>query len=197
MTELWDAYWPVILVGLMIGIITGYLIFRPRQRVTLTRDNAPLRPHMPEGTPAARVEPSEPVPPPAFKSGPRHDIPTARDRDGGGEGNGIGDEAAGAVSDVLGQFLGAPVHGNLPGSKGIPDNLQRMKGVGPKFAALLASQGLTRFEQVAALDAAEIAKLDAAMGPFRGRLARDRVIEQAGFLARGDQAGYEAQFGKL
>ena len=197
MTELWDAYWPVILVGLLIGLITGFLMFRPRQRVTLTRDNAPLRPHMAEGAPAARIEPSEPVPPPTFKSGPRHDVISARDSDGGGEGNGVGDEAAGAISDVLGQFLNAPVRGNLPGSKGVPDNLQRMKGVGPKFAALLASQGLIRFEQVAALDAAEIAKLDVAMGPFRGRLARDRVIEQAAFLARGDQVGYEAQFGKL
>jgi hypothetical protein len=197
MTELWDAYWPVILVALVIGLITGYLIFRPRQRVTLTRDNTPLRPHMAADTPAARLEPSEPVPPPTFRSGPRHDIPSARDHDGGGEGEGVGDEAAGAFGDVLGEFLGAPVHGNLPGSNGVPDNLQRMKGVGPKFAALLASHGLTRFEQVAALDDAAIASLDVAMGPFRGRLARDRVVEQAGFLARGDQAGYEAEFGKL
>ena len=45
MSEVWTAYWPVILVGLLIGIIVGYLIFRPRQRVTLT-DDTPVRPHM-------------------------------------------------------------------------------------------------------------------------------------------------------
>jgi predicted flap endonuclease-1-like 5' DNA nuclease len=197
MTELWDAYWPVILVALVIGLITGLLIFRPRQRVTLTKDDTPRRPHMAAASPTDRVEPSQPVPPAVFAPAPRHDNAARHDRDGGGEGDGVGDEAAGAVSDVLGEFLDAPVHGSLPGSRGVPDDLQRMKGVGPKFASLLASQGLTRFEQLAALGDAEIARLDAAMGSFRGRLARDRVVEQAAFLARGDQAGYEAQFGKL
>jgi predicted flap endonuclease-1-like 5' DNA nuclease len=35
------------------------------------------------------------------------------------------------------------------------------------------------------------------MGPFQGRLARDRVIEQADYLARGDVEGFEEKFGKL
>jgi predicted flap endonuclease-1-like 5' DNA nuclease len=43
----------------------------------------------------------------------------------------------------------------------------------------------------------EVAAIDADLGAFKGRLTRDRVIEQAAFLARGDQAGYEAAFGKL
>ena len=32
---------------------------------------------------------------------------------------------------------------------------------------------------------------------FKGRITRDRWVEQAGYLARGDTAGFEAQFGKL
>jgi predicted flap endonuclease-1-like 5' DNA nuclease len=72
-----------------------------------------------------------------------------------------------------------------------------MKGVGPKLAGLLAGRGLTRFEQIAALRPDEVAAIDADLGAFKGRLTRDRVIEQAAFLARGDQAGYEAAFGKL
>jgi predicted flap endonuclease-1-like 5' DNA nuclease len=39
--------------------------------------------------------------------------------------------------------------------------------------------------------------IDESLGAFRGRLERDRVLEQADFLARGDIAGYEAKFGKL
>jgi hypothetical protein len=39
--------------------------------------------------------------------------------------------------------------------------------------------------------------LEEKLGPFRGRLARDRVVEQARFLARGDRDGFEAQFGSL
>ena len=45
MAELFNTYWPVILVALLIGLIVGYLMFRPRQRVRLT-DSAPVRPHM-------------------------------------------------------------------------------------------------------------------------------------------------------
>src|SRR4030095_7965077 len=48
MSELLNAYWPVILIALVIGLIVGFLIFRPRQRVRLT-DSAPVRPHMAQG----------------------------------------------------------------------------------------------------------------------------------------------------
>ena len=43
--EFVQSYWPVFLIALIIGAIVGYLIFRPRQRVSLT-ENTPLRPHM-------------------------------------------------------------------------------------------------------------------------------------------------------
>lgn len=84
-----------------------------------------------------------------------------------------------------------------PAAEGPPDDLQTLKGVGAKFAARLNELGVSRFDQLAGLGEAEAAALDDQMGPFRGRLARDRVIEQAGLLARGDIAGFEAAFGKL
>ena len=168
MTALWTEYWPVILVGLLIGIIVGYLIFRPRQRVTLS-DSAPLRPHM------AAPQPAEPL----------------------REGRGLADEAAAAASDVAGQLLETRVHDELPGAGGTPDNLQAMKGVGPKLAALLNSHGLTRFDQIAGLSEGQVEALDANLGAFRGRLARDRIVEQAQYLARGDQDGFKARFGSL
>ena len=77
------------------------------------------------------------------------------------------------------------------------DDLTRMKGVGPKLAQRLNEAGITSFAQLAALSPAEAEALDAQLGDFRGRIHRDRWIEQAGFLARGDVAGYEASFGKL
>jgi predicted flap endonuclease-1-like 5' DNA nuclease len=104
---------------------------------------------------------------------------------------------AAAASDVVGEIIEAPVHSSLPGSQGVPDDLQRMKGVGPKLAALLNQQGYTRYEHIAALTPEDLARLDEHLGAFRGRLARDRVVEQAAFLARADIAGYEQQFGKL
>jgi predicted flap endonuclease-1-like 5' DNA nuclease len=84
-----------------------------------------------------------------------------------------------------------------PGSTDHRDDLTRMKGVGPKMAALLNEQGISRYEQLASLGDEEAVALDARMGTFKGRLARDRVVEQARLLASGDRDAYEAQFGKL
>jgi predicted flap endonuclease-1-like 5' DNA nuclease len=110
------------------------------------------------------------------------------------EGRGVADEAAAATTDVAGEVLGVDVK---RGPAGPADNLQQLKGVGPKFVARLNELGITRFDQLAGLNANEIAHLDERMGPFQGRLARDRVIEQADFLARGDVESFEERFGKL
>ena len=72
-----------------------------------------------------------------------------------------------------------------------------LKGLGPKIAMRLAELGITRVDQLAWLDDAEAAQLDAQLGVFTGRMERDRWREQARLLAQGDRAGYEAQFGKL
>lgn len=77
------------------------------------------------------------------------------------------------------------------------DDLTRMKGVGPRLADRLNSVGVTSFAQIAALTPEEAEALDARLGDFQGRIHRDRWIEQAGFLARGDIAGFEETFGKL
>ena len=78
---------------------------------------------------------------------------------------------------------------------GPADDLSRLKGVGPKFVARLNELGIARYDQLAGLNANEAAHLDERMGPFQGRLARDRVIEQADYLARGDIEGFEEKFG--
>lgn len=116
---------------------------------------------------------------------------------GRGEGKGLIDEAAAAASDVTGAIVGAPVHAHLPGASGPPDDLQLLKGVGPKLAAMLGERGIIRFDQLAKLSPDQIEAIDQTLGAFRGRLTRDRVVEQAEYLARGDRDGYEARFGKL
>lgn len=123
--------------------------------------------------------------------------PARRPLRDGPEGNAITDEAAAAACDVAGEILGVDAHPDAAPAGGPADNLQTLKGVGPKLAAQLAANGIVRFDQLAALTANEIALLDAKMGAFRGRIARDRLVEQAAFLARGDTDGFEASFGKL
>lgn len=164
--EFIQLYWPVFLVGLIIGLIVCYLIFRPKQTVRLT-DSTPIRPHMTAST--------SPV----------------------GEGKRITDEAAAAASDVAGQMLGSKVHQELPGASGPPDDLIKLKGVGPKLAAILNDRGITRFDQIAKLSAGQVEELDASLGAFRGRFERDRIVEQADYLSRGDIDGYQAKFGNL
>lgn len=157
-------YWPIILVAAIIGLVTGYYYFKPRQRVSLS-DSTPVRPHMP---------------------------PQAA-----GEGRSVADEAAAAASDVAGQILGSKVHAELPGATGAPDDLQRLKGVGPKMAAMLNERGITRFDQIASLSPGQVEAIDASLGAFKGRFARDRIVEQADYLARGDTDGYAVKFGNL
>ena len=111
----------------------------------------------------------------------------------GPQGNSVADEVATATTDVTGEVLGVDASGQLDGA----DEFRRLKGVGPKFAARLNELGLTRYEQLAGLNDAEVAHLDERLGPFRGRLERDRVVEQARYLARGDTDGFEERFGKL
>ena len=112
----------------------------------------------------------------------------------GKEGAGVADEVAAAATDVAGAVLGVDVK---RGPAGPANDLQRLKGVGPKFVARLHELGITRFDQLAGLNPNEAAHLDERMGPFQGRLLRDRIIEQADYLARGDVEGFEERFGKL
>jgi len=114
-----------------------------------------------------------------------------------GEGKGLGDEAAAAAADVAGSIISARVHDSLPGASGPPDDLVKLKGIGPRLAALLNGHGLNRFDQIAKLSVAQVDDLDQTLGAFRGRLARDHVVDQANYLARGDIDGFEQRFGKL
>lgn len=118
-------------------------------------------------------------------------------RTDGPEGNGLQDEFAAATQDVAGEILGIDAHPSIPGPNGPPDNLRLLKGVGPKMVAQLNEFGITRFDQLAGLTGTEVALLDKRMGAFEGRIARDRLVEQACYLERDDKDGFEAKFGKL
>lgn len=77
------------------------------------------------------------------------------------------------------------------------DNLRLLKGVGPKMVTLLGGLGVTSFQQIADWTDADIAAIDPQLGAFQGRIARDNLVDQASYLARGDKAGFEAKYGAL
>lgn len=108
------------------------------------------------------------------------------------EGHGLVDSAAAAVLDISGSVIGVDAHPDLPG-----DELTRIKGLGPKAQAVLNGIGIHRYAQLADLDPAQAAEVDARLGAFKGRIFRDRWIDQARYLENGDTAGFEGEFGKL
>lgn len=101
-------------------------------------------------------------------------------------------DALGGMGEVVAAAADRPLAHDVEA-----DDLTRIKGLGPKLAALLRGLGVTRFEQIAAWSDADVAHIDAQLGIFQGRIVRDNWIEQARYLAAGDVAGFEARFGKV
>lgn len=80
------------------------------------------------------------------------------------------------------------------GSKGA-DDLTQIKGLGPKLAAMLTDMGINQISQIAAWDESEIARIDAQLGRFSGRIERDNWVEQARHLSGGDADSFADKFG--
>lgn len=66
---------------------------------------------------------------------------------------------------------------------GEPDDLKKISGVGPVLETKLNALGITKFAQVAAFTAEDIANVDDALS-FKGRIDRDNWLEQAAQLAK-------------
>ena len=184
-----DANLLPLIIALVIGFIIGWWMFRRNQ--TKRRDanlGASLR--------TETLEDAVTEPPPVrpyMRNRPIRDGIDTEERRGV---TGITGGAT-AMTDVAGEVLGVDAQTKAPAEGGPPDNLQTLKGVGPKLAQKLNENGITRFEQLAGLSGNEVAMLDEKLGPFKGRLERDRIVEQASYLARGDREGFEARFGSL
>lgn len=73
-----------------------------------------------------------------------------------------------------------------------PDDLKKIKGVGPKLETLLHSLGFFHYDQIAGWTADEIAWVDENLEGFKGRVTRDDWVAQAKILA----AGGETEFSK-
>ncbi len=182
-----DANILPLIIALVIGFVIGWWMFR-RNR---SRRQDALKPG--RRTDSLDQPPAEPPPPPVrpyMRTRPIRDGVDTEERRAmvGG---------ATAMTDVAGEVLGVESQTSAPEEGGAADDLQTLKGVAPKLAQKLHENGITRFEQLAGLSATEVAMLDEKLGAFKGRLQRDRVVEQASYLARGDRDGFEARFGSL
>ena len=91
-------------------------------------------------------------------------------------------EDAEAASERKPQTLAAPREGG-------PDDLQRIKGVGPKLAQMLNGMGFYHFDQIAAWNPQEVTWVDDNLEGFKGRVTRDDWVTQAKALSSGGETG--------
>ena len=67
---------------------------------------------------------------------------------------------------------------------GAPDDLKKIKGIGPKFEGDLHAKGVYYFRQIAAWKAADVKMVEGVIDSFPGRIKRDEWIKQAKSLAK-------------
>jgi len=169
----------------LIGIWWGVKL--RRQRAAAARDFAASRDAAELGSPGSTHAPAEPA-----SSPPLADEPIAAAA--------AFDATPASIAADVPELAPAPAEAAVsepPISEPAASDLGQLKGLGPKLVAKLAELGITRIDQIAALTPDQAEALDARLGNFRGRLARDRWIEQARLLSAGDRTAYEAEFGKL
>ena len=68
---------------------------------------------------------------------------------------------------------------------GAPDDLKKIKGIGPKFEGDLNSKGIYYFRQIGAWKAADIKMVEGVIDSFPGRIKRDEWVKQGKALAKG------------
>lgn len=177
-----SAVLPLILLGLVLLVVALWALSRARRKAKVIEDGsaAPLaRDVLDEGAaPAMRNQALIDAAPAAVKPDPM---------------------PAPAPEPVVAEVVAAPAPISAPAPIPAPtaaDDLGRIKGIGPKLVALLGDLGVTSYAQIAAWSDADIARIDAQLGRFAGRITRDQWIEQAKLLSAGDETAFTDKFGK-
>ncbi len=195
MMQMVEAWWPLFVVALVLGIAIAWWLFGSTRSTRVTGGSQ--GDVLDEGAaPAARnqalIDAATVAQPPMVPPGVA----------GAGTAIAAAVEAQQikAAEEAAGDAPPAAPPAPPPASRNAgtaEDDLTRIKGVGGKLRELLATLGVTRFAQIADWSEADIDRVDAQLGRFQGRIRRDNWVEQARLLAEDDTAGYEAKFGRL
>ena len=184
MAELLQANWWLLLIALLIGVLVAWWILVASRKTKIEVEDKGD-----EETSARRNQALIDAPPAAAKDAVPPPTPT------GMAGVGV---AVAAAAQASSEPAGTAPKEPEPLKPAVQaDDLTRIKGVGPKLAALLTSLGITSFAQIASWDDAAIDAIDAKLGRFEGRIRRDNWVDQARLLAADDTAGFEERFGKV
>jgi len=192
MTYLIASLWLPLLLSAVLGFAIGGWIWRDPSRYTSEDELsyvAPSAPIIPPAPPEIEPEPE-----------PAADIPAKEEL--------VVKFAPGPVSEPEIQPNPEPIPESEPepvqapspfltAPSGEPDNLTLIKGVGPKLSDMLHALGVFHFSQIAEWDADQVSEVDSQLGTFKGRVSRDRWVDQARMLANRDVAAFEREFGKM
>ncbi|MEM6477909.1 MAG: hypothetical protein AAF647_02560 [Pseudomonadota bacterium] len=201
--------WVLILLAALIGLIAGWIIWGRRQvtniagssdeAATLKADLAKCKALHTEkdarlkaleaeiedlrsAKVSAPVAPQMPATDPAPEPAPEPVAEDSKDFDGDGI---IEGEDEGVKPEALSEARG-----------GAPDDLKRIKGIGPKLEKLCFKLGFFHFDQIASWTADEVAWVDANLEGFKGRVTRDSWVDQAKLLAEGGETEFSKKVDK-
>ncbi|OMJ33585.1 hypothetical protein BSZ14_01730 [Sphingomonas sp. Sph1(2015)] len=176
---------------------------KPISEASLTEPKAhptPTPAPTPAPVPAPAAPPPSPAPTPAPVETPVMPTPAAPEEPVIAD-EPLNDEPVVAAAPMTASPAAeaAPAPTESPAEPARPEDqpITLLKGLGPKLTQKLAEHGITTVGDMAALSESQAQALDAQLGAFSGRMARDRWLEQARLLAAGDRAGFEAVFGRL
>ena len=222
MMEMIEANWWLIALALVIGLLVAWYLFRVNRTTHVTGETGDV---LDEGaSPAARnqalidsnrnqaEEPTvERIAQETSANTQRAEthpgaLSAAADSTKVAAAPADADAEAGEAIPAREAIKAAPAEASTPAETASPaagtknsqgDDLTRLKGVGPKLAAMLADMGVDSLNQIAGWSDADIDRIDGQLGRFQGRIRRDDWVTQARLLSANDRAGYEAKFGKL
>ena len=109
---------------------------------------------------------------------------------------GASETAATTVADVAEEVTGTRPEALSAARDGQPDDLKRIKGIGPKLEMLCNELGFYHFDQIAGWTEDEVAWVDENLKGFKGRVSRDNWVEQAKTLAAGGETDFSQRVGK-
>ena len=181
-------YWPYLLIAFVIGLAVAWFAFASNRKTSIKRDRNAPRDVLDEGAErAARNEALIKAPPAA---GTLSDAANAQDVAH------VSAEADAEAGPAIAPSTPTPTsQAAAAACARAGDDLTRIKGLGPKIAAMLNEQGVTSYAQIAGWSDSDIDRIDASLGRFQGRIRRDSWVEQARLLASGDEAAFSGQFG--
>ena len=140
-----------------------------------------------------RAPADKPAPASCFASGPDHSAGANAAQEAEPEpepvGKAEGETKAPAASGTAAQDeTGGKPEALAAARSGQPDDLKKIKGVGPKLEGMLHDMGIFHFDQIAAWGPSEVAWADANLKGFKGRVSRDDWVQQAKTLAADGEA---------